>query len=116
MKNASLQVKIVGALAVMFLAILVSIVAINYRDQRLSITAEVQDSALALADAVYTSMIYPMAVGDGNAISSIVLMILPVSSLDRVISATAPAMSFIWIFTFSTIWLASVIIALASLA
>jgi hypothetical protein len=68
MKNASLQVKIVGALAVMFLAILVSIVAINYRDERLSITAEVQDSAQALTDSVYTSMVYPMAVGDGKTI------------------------------------------------
>ena len=68
MKNASLQVKIVGVLGVMFLTILVSIVAINYRDQRLSITSEVQDSAQALADAVYTSMIYPMAVGDGKTI------------------------------------------------
>ena len=39
--EVSLQVKIVGALAVMFLVVLVSIVTINHRDQRLYITAEV---------------------------------------------------------------------------
>ena len=50
MKEVSLQVKIVGALAVMFLAILASIVFTNYRDQRISIIAEVQNSAQALAD------------------------------------------------------------------
>ena len=42
MKKASLQVKIVGALACMFLAILASIVFTNYRDQRINIIAEVQ--------------------------------------------------------------------------
>ncbi len=64
----SLQAKIVGAIGVMFLVVLVSIVAINYRDQRLHITAEVHHSAQGLADSVYNSMVYPMAVGDGNTV------------------------------------------------
>jgi len=68
MKEVSLQVKIVGALAVMFLAILASIVFTNYRDQRISIIAEVQNSAQALADTVYNSMVSPMAVGDDKTV------------------------------------------------
>ncbi len=66
--EVSLQVKIVGALAVMFFVVLVSIITINGRDQRLYITAEVHHSAQGLADSVYNSMIYPMSVGDGNTI------------------------------------------------
>ena len=68
MKEASLQVKIVGALAVMFFFVLVSIIYINSRDQRLYITAEVHHSAQGLADSVYNSMVYPMSVGDGKTI------------------------------------------------
>ncbi len=68
MKEVSLQVKIVGALAVMFLTILASIVFTNYRDQRISIIAEVHNSAQALADTVYNSMVYPMAVGDDKTV------------------------------------------------
>ncbi|MBA4422202.1 MAG: hypothetical protein C0390_03750 [Syntrophus sp. (in: bacteria)] len=68
MKEVSLQVKIVGALAVMFLAILASIVFTNYRDQRMSIIAECRNSAQALADTVYNSMVYPMAVGDDKTV------------------------------------------------
>jgi uncharacterized phage infection (PIP) family protein YhgE len=41
---------------------------INNRNQRLSMTAEVHRSAQGLADSVYTSMVYPMAVGDGKMI------------------------------------------------
>ena len=51
-----------------------------------------------------------------KAISSIVLMIFPVSSLVLVISAIAPAISFICRSTFSTISFVSCIIALAWLA
>ena len=68
MKEVSLQVKIVGALACMFLAILASIVFTNYRDQRIAIIAEVQNSAQALADTVYNSMVYAMAVGDDKTV------------------------------------------------
>jgi methyl-accepting chemotaxis protein len=64
----SLRAKIVGAIGVMFLVVLSSIVAINYRDQRLYITAEVHHSAQGLADSVYNSMVYPMAVGDGKTV------------------------------------------------
>ncbi len=66
--EVSLQVKIVGALAVLFFVVLVSIITINGRDQRIYITAEVHHSAQGLADSVYNSMIYPMAVGDGKTI------------------------------------------------
>ncbi len=66
--EVNLQVKIVGALAVMFFVVLVSIIYINGRDQRLYITAEVHYSAQALADSVYNSMVYPMSVGDGKTI------------------------------------------------
>ena len=66
--EVSLQVKIVGALAVMFFVVLVSIIYINGRDQRLYITAEVHHSAQGLADSVYNSMVYPMSVGDGKTI------------------------------------------------
>ena len=52
----------------MFLVVLVSIVSINCRDQRLYITAEVHHSAQGLADSVYNSMVYPMSVGDGKTI------------------------------------------------
>jgi hypothetical protein len=66
--EVSLQVKIVGALAVMFFIVLVSIIYINGRDQRLYITAEVHHSAQGLADSVYNGMVYPMSVGDGKTI------------------------------------------------
>ena len=66
--EVSLQVKIIGALAVMFFVVLVSIITINSRDQRLYITAEVHHSAQGLADSVYNSMVYPMAVGDGKTV------------------------------------------------
>ncbi len=68
MNEVSLQVKIVGALAVMFFVVLVSIITINGRDQRLYITAEVHHSAQGLADSVYNSMVYPMSVGDGKTV------------------------------------------------
>ena len=68
MKEASLQVRVVGALAVMLLFVLVFIIYINSRDQRLYITAEVHHSAQGLADSVYNSMVYPMSVGDGKTI------------------------------------------------
>jgi uncharacterized phage infection (PIP) family protein YhgE len=68
MKNVSLRVKFIGAIGVMFLAVLVVMVLINNRNQRLSMTAEVHRSAQGLADSVYTSMVYPMAVGDGKMI------------------------------------------------
>jgi len=51
-----------------------------------------------------------------KAISSMVLMILPVSSLERVISATAAAMSIICSLTFPTTIVASTVMALAWLA
>jgi len=68
MKEVSLQVKIVGALAVMFLAVLTSIVFTTYRDQQISLVAEVHHSVQALADTVYNSMVYPMAVGDDKTV------------------------------------------------
>ncbi len=68
MKNVSLRVKFIGAIGVMFLAVLVVMVSINNRNQRLSMTAEVHRSAQGLADSVYTSMVHPMAVGDGKTI------------------------------------------------
>ncbi len=68
MKEASLQVKIVGALACMFLAILASIVFTNYRDQRINIIAEVHNSAQNLVDSVYNAMYYPMSIGDDKTV------------------------------------------------
>ena len=66
--EVSLQVKIVGALAVMFLVVLTSIVTINYRDQRRNIRAEVYNSVHTLSDAVYNSISYPMSIGDDTMI------------------------------------------------
>jgi len=68
MNEQSLQVKIVGALAAMFFVVLISIITINGRDQRLYITAEVYNSARTLGSSVYNSILHPMAVGDGNTI------------------------------------------------
>ncbi len=66
--EVSLQVKIVGALGVMFLVVLVAIVTINHWDQRRNITAEVYTSACILGNSVYNSILHPMAVGDDNTI------------------------------------------------
>lgn len=68
MNEVSLQLKIVGALAVMFFVVLVSIIFINGRDQRIYITTEVHHSAQGLADSVYNSMVYPMSVGDDKTV------------------------------------------------
>ncbi len=66
--EVNLQVKIVGALAVMFLIVLVSIVVVNGRDQRLYITAEVQNAARTLGNTVYNSIVHPMSIGDDTTI------------------------------------------------
>jgi methyl-accepting chemotaxis protein len=68
MNEVSLKVKIVGALAVMFFVVLVSIITINGRDQRFHITAEVSHSARTLGNSVYNSILHPMTVGDENTI------------------------------------------------
>ena len=68
MNEVSLQVKIVGALAVLFFVVLVSIITINGRDQRLYISAEVSNSARILGNSVYNSILHPMTVGDENTI------------------------------------------------
>ncbi len=66
--EVSLQVKIVGALGIMFLVVLVAIVTINHWDQQRNITAEVYTSARILGNSVYNSILHPMAVGDDNTI------------------------------------------------
>jgi len=66
--EVSLQVKIVGALGVMFLVVLVAIITINHWDQQRNITAEVYTSARILGNSVYNSILHPMAVGDDNTI------------------------------------------------
>ena len=68
MNEVSLQVKIVGALAVLFFVMLVSIITINSRDQRLYISAEVSNSAGILGNSVYNSILHPMTVGDDKTI------------------------------------------------
>jgi methyl-accepting chemotaxis protein len=66
--EVSLQVKIVGALAALFFVVLASIIAINGRNQRLYISAEVSNSAGILGNSVYNSILHPMTVGDENTI------------------------------------------------
>ena len=68
MKNPSLQVKVTGALAVMFIAVLGSLIFLNNRDQRESITAEVRHSAQTVSDSVYNGMVYPMSIGDDKTV------------------------------------------------
>jgi methyl-accepting chemotaxis protein len=60
--DASLQVKIVLAVAVLCLAILASIICLNFFYQKKEMMEQFQSSTSVLAGAVYGSILYPMAV------------------------------------------------------
>jgi len=68
MKNPSLQVKVIVALGMMFLAVIGLLIYLNNRDQREAITAEVRHSAQTVSDSVYNGMVYPMSIGDDKTV------------------------------------------------
>ncbi|MEN6440796.1 MAG: methyl-accepting chemotaxis protein [Syntrophobacter sp.] len=70
MKTAkrSLQVKIVLAVAVLVLVVLVSIICLNIVSQQKALREQFQSSTIVLAEAVYNSILYPMAIGDSETI------------------------------------------------
>jgi predicted PurR-regulated permease PerM len=66
--DASLQVKIVVAVAVLLMAALGTIICVNIFYQQKEMTQQFQTSTQILADAVYNSILYPMAIGDSETI------------------------------------------------
>ena len=66
--NLSLQIKIVFAVAVLVLVALASIISVNVFYQQKEMRAQFQTSTNILADAVYNSILYPMAIGDSETI------------------------------------------------
>jgi hypothetical protein len=67
MKNASLQLKVMGVLVAMVTVILGSVIAFSYWSQRGHIKAEIQHGAGMVANAVYNGMMYPMSLGNSKA-------------------------------------------------
>lgn len=70
MKTAkrSLQVKIVLAVAMLVLVVLVSIICLNIVSQQNALREQFQSSTNVLVEAVYNSILYPMAIGDSETI------------------------------------------------
>jgi hypothetical protein len=66
--NLSLQIKIVLAVAVLILVALGSIISVNIFYQQKEMTKQFQTSTQVLAEAVYNSILYPMAIGDSETI------------------------------------------------
>jgi len=64
----SLQIKVVLGVAVLVLAVLASIICLNVTYQQAHMREEFQASTKILADAVYNSILYPMAIGDSETI------------------------------------------------
>ncbi len=58
----------IGGLATLFSLVLGSIIYINISDQRKHIKAEVYHTTNMLADTFYNGMMYPMAIGDSEAV------------------------------------------------
>jgi len=68
MKNASLQVKLIGALMVLFLVILGAMICLTYFSQRSHDIADAEHTASVVAETVYNGMISPMSAGDGKTV------------------------------------------------
>ncbi len=66
--NISLQTKIIAMLAAFIIVALAGLVYLNIAGQKKSVMKEVQDASRMFAGAVFNGMIYPMALGDGDAV------------------------------------------------
>jgi hypothetical protein len=66
--NRSLQLKIVVGVAVLVLVVFASIICLNVIYQQREMQEQFQTSTNVLADAVYHSILYPMAIGDSETI------------------------------------------------
>lgn len=65
-----LQVKVVVSLAVVFLVVLGSIIYMNMWHHTTDVRDKTQEAGFELADAVYTSMVFPMSRGDSETVRS----------------------------------------------
>ncbi len=68
MEKLSLQFKVVGVAALLFLIAIGIIIALSNSAQRKYLRAEAHHSAQALADSIYNGMVYPMSIGDGRTV------------------------------------------------
>ncbi len=66
--NASLQFKVVFGVAVLVLVVLASIIYLNTVSQQTQMKEQFQTSTKILAETVYNSMLYPMAIGNSKLI------------------------------------------------
>jgi hypothetical protein len=66
--NFSLQMKIVLSVAILILATLGMILCVNICYQQKEMTKQFEASTQVLAEAVYNSILYPMAIGDSETI------------------------------------------------
>jgi methyl-accepting chemotaxis protein len=66
--NFSLQIKIVLAVAILILVALSSIICVNIYYQQKQMKEQFETSTKILAEAVYNSILYPMAIGDSETI------------------------------------------------
>ncbi len=66
--NASLQIKIILGVAVLVLVVLASIICIDFFYQQKEMKNQFETSTGILADTVYSSILYPMAIGDSETI------------------------------------------------
>lgn len=64
----SLQVKVLVALAAVFLIVLGSIISLNIWDHARDIREKTKEAGIELADSIYTSIIFPMSRGDSRTI------------------------------------------------
>lgn len=66
--NSSLQFKVVFGVAVLVLVVLASIIYLNIISQQKQMKEQFQTSTKILAEAVYNSILYPMAIGNSKSI------------------------------------------------
>jgi ABC-type transporter Mla subunit MlaD len=66
--NFSLQIKIVVSVAMLILVALSTIIFVNIFYQQKEMTRQFETSTQVLAEAVYNSILYPMAIGDSETI------------------------------------------------
>ncbi len=66
--NASLQFKVVFGVAVLVLVVLASIIYLNVISQQKQMKQQFQTSTKILAETVYNSILYPMAIGNSKLI------------------------------------------------
>ncbi len=64
----SFQVKVVVGVALLVLVVLASVICLNIVYQKRQMVAQFDASANTLAEAIYSSIVYPMAIGDSETI------------------------------------------------